>query len=64
MTRLELPEITYVEIDRFLLALKDLEDMMAARIMLFAGLRVGEVSGLLLKDLDPERCTVFLRQGK
>jgi integrase len=65
MTRLELPEIlTYDEIDRFLLALEDLEDMIAARIMLFAGLRVGEVSELLVRDLDPERCAVFVRQGK
>ena len=30
--------------------------MIAARIMMFAGLRVGEVSALfLVRDLDPER---------
>jgi integrase len=38
--------------------------MMAARIMLFAGLRVGEVSELLVKDIDLERSAVFVRQGK
>jgi integrase/recombinase XerD len=65
MTRLELPEIlTYDEIDRFLLALEDLEDIIAGRIMLFAGLRVGEVSELKVKNIDPERCAVFVRQGK
>jgi integrase len=65
MTRLELPKILcYDEIDRFLLSIDDLEDMIAARIMLFAGLRVGEVSELLVKDIDLERCAVFVRQGK
>jgi len=64
-TRLELPKIlTYDEIDRFLLAIDDFEDMIAARIMLFAGLRVGEVSELLVKYIDLERCAVFVRQGK
>jgi integrase/recombinase XerD len=64
-TRLELPEIlTYEEIDRFLLALEDLEDIIAGRIMLFAGLRVGEVAELRVKDIDPERCAVFVHQGK
>ena len=43
-TRLELPLIlTYDEIDRFLSAIDDLEDLIAAHIMLFAGLLVGEV---------------------
>jgi integrase/recombinase XerD len=64
-TRLELPEIlTYDEIDRFLLTLEDIEDIIAGRIMLFAGLRVGEVAELRVKDIDPERCAVFVHQGK
>lgn len=64
-TRLELPEIlTYDEIDRFLLVLEDLEDIIAGRIMLFAGLRVGEIAELRVKDIDPERCAVFVHQGK
>ena len=64
-TRLELPEVlTYDEIDRFLLAIEDFEDLLAARTMLFAGLRVGEVAELLVRDLDAERVAVFVRQGK
>jgi integrase len=64
-TKTTLPEIlSYDEIDRFLLAADDLEDMLAARLMLFAGLRVSEVTALLVRDLDRERCAVFVRQGK
>jgi integrase len=64
-TKFELPKIlTYEEIDRFLLAIDDLEDMLAARTMLFGGLRVGEASELLVRDIDLERCSIFVRQGK
>jgi len=64
VTRLVLPSILTYEIDRFLLAIDYLEDTIAARVMLLAGPRVGEVSGLLIRDLDPERCAVFVRQCK
>ena len=63
-TKLELPKVlTYDEIDRFLLAIEDLEDMIAARIMLFAGLRVGEVAELLARGVDAERCAVFVKRA-
>ncbi len=62
---LVLPKIlTYDEIDRFLLAIDDLEDLVACRIMLFGGLRVAEASSVLVKDIDPENRSVFVRQGK
>lgn len=62
---LVLPKIlTYEEIDRFLLAIDDLEDLVACRIMLFGGLRVAEASNVLVKDIDPESRSVFVRQGK
>ena len=62
---LELPKIlTYDEIDRFLLAVDDIEDLVAIRIMLFGGLRVSEASDVLVKDIDPESRSVFVRQGK
>jgi site-specific recombinase XerD len=32
--------------------------------MLFAGLRVGEVASLLVRDIDIDRKAVFVRQGK
>jgi integrase len=62
---LVLPEIlTYDEIDRFLLAVDDIEDLIAFRIMLFGGLRVSEASDVLCKDINPESRSVFVRQGK
>jgi integrase len=62
---LVLPKIlTYDEIDRFLLAIDDIEDLVACRIMLFGGLRVAEASSVLVKDIDPESRSVFVRQGK
>lgn len=64
-TGLVLPKIlTYDEIDRFLLAIDDIEDLVACRIMLFGGLRVAEASSVLVKDIDPESRSVFVRQGK
>jgi integrase/recombinase XerD len=60
-----LPEIlSYDEIDRLLLAIRDMEDLLAVRLMLFAGLRVSEACNLLVKDVDTERVVVFVRQGK
>jgi integrase/recombinase XerD len=62
---LELPKIlTYDEIDRFLLKVDDIEDLVAFRLMLFAGLRVSEATDVLVKDIDPESRAVFVRQGK
>jgi integrase len=62
---LVLPKIlTYDEIDRFLLAIDDIEDLVACRLMLFGGLRVAEAANVLVKDIDPESRAVFVRQGK
>lgn len=64
---LELPEIlSYEEIDRLLCAITSVEDQVAARLMLFGGLRVAEACAVLVKDLrvDPASPAVFVRQGK
>ncbi|MDW5563229.1 MAG: tyrosine-type recombinase/integrase [Methanomassiliicoccus sp.] len=62
---LVLPKIlTYDEQDRFLLAVDDIEDLIACRIMLYAGLRVNEATNVLVKDIDPNQRSVFVRQGK
>ena len=63
--RLKLPKIlTYDEMDRALLVIDDIEDLVAFRVMLFAGLRVAEASDLKVKDLRPETQSVFVDQGK
>jgi integrase/recombinase XerD len=63
--RLKLPKIlTYEEIDRFLLAIEDIEDLVACRIMLFAGLRVAEATDLTVKDIHADTQSVFVDQGK
>lgn len=63
--RLELPEILcYDEIDRFLLGIEDLDDLLMIRLMLFAGLRLNEATSVRPMDLDPERGAVFVLQGK
>lgn len=63
--RLKLPKVlTYDEIDRFILAIDDLEDLVACRIMLFAGLRVTEAANVRVKDVDPETRSVFVNLGK
>ena len=60
-----LPKIlTYDEIDRFLLAIDDLEDLIVIRIMLFGGLRVAEAANVKVKDIDHESRSVFVDQGK
>ena len=62
---LVLPKIlTYDEIDNFLLAIEDLEDLIAIRIMLFSGLRVAEASAVRVKDISSETRSVFVEQGK
>jgi integrase len=62
---LELPKIlTYEEIDRFLVRLQELEDLIAARLMLFVGLRIFEVVGVRRGDLNVKAGAVFVRQGK
>jgi integrase len=62
---LVLPKIlTYDEIDRFLLAVDDIEDLVAVRIMLFGGARVNEAANILVKDVDPDNRSIFIRQGK
>jgi integrase/recombinase XerD len=62
---LVIPKIlTYDEIDRFLLAIEDIEDLVACRTMLFAGLRVNEACELLVKDFSKAQGAVFVRQGK
>jgi len=64
-SKVTIPKVlSYEEIDRFLLAIDNLSDLIAARIMLFAGLRVGEVASLLVEDIDIDRRAVFVRQGK
>jgi len=63
--KVKLPEIlTYDEIDRFLCAIEDLDDLIAARMMLFGGLRVDEASSLEVKHICPERVAVFIEEGK
>lgn len=63
--RRKIPRVlTYDEIDRLLLAVDDIEDLVAIRLMLFAGLRVAEASALRVKDLHPESMSVFVKQGK
>jgi integrase len=60
-----LPKIlTYDQIDRFLLAIDNIEDLVACRLMLFGGLRVAEAADVLVKDIHPETLSVFVRQGK
>jgi integrase len=62
---LVLPKIlVYDEIDLFLLAIEDLEDLIAMRLMLFSGLRVGEAAAVQVKDINAETHSVFVRQGK
>jgi integrase/recombinase XerD len=62
---LVLPKVlTYDEIDRFMLAIEDIEDLVACRVMLYAGLRVNEACNLQVNDFNKEKGAVFVRQGK
>ena len=61
----ELPKIlTYDEVDRLLLAIDDMQDLIACRLMLFAGLRVSEVVSLRTQDLIKDPPSIFVSQGK
>ena len=63
--RLKLPKVlTYDEIDRFVLATEDLEDLVAVRLMLFGGLRVDEASNVRVKDISTENRAVFVISGR
>jgi integrase/recombinase XerD len=62
---MELPNVLrYEEIDRFILSIDRLEDLLACRLMLFGGLRVAEAQEVTPKDMDSGSCSVFVRQGK
>jgi integrase/recombinase XerD len=58
------PILTYDELDRFVLAIDDLEDVLMCRLMLFAGLRVAEAAALRVKDISLEQRAVFVNMGK
>lgn len=63
--KVQLPEVlTYDEIDRFLLSVQDLDDLIACRMMLYGGLRVDEASSLRVRHICPERGGVFISEGK
>jgi len=56
--------LTYVEMDRLLLAIEDLEDLVAVRVMLYAGLRVAEALDLRVEDVNLEEMHLHVREGK
>lgn len=63
--KMTLPQVlTYDEIDRLMLAINDIEDLIAVRLMLFGGLRVSEARKVKPSDISPERMAVLVRQGK
>lgn len=63
--RLSIPKVlTYDEIDRFILATEDLEDLVAVRLMLFGGLRVSEAANVRVRDISVDNRAVFVHQGK
>lgn len=58
----ELPEVLYEqEIPRFLRAAPSVDDLIAVSLMLFSGLRVGEVEELEVEDLDFEKGEIRIR---
>lgn len=58
----ELPEVLVEqEIPRFLRQAPGVDDLIAASLMLFSGLRVGEVEELKVKDLDLEKGELTVR---
>lgn len=62
---MELPNVLrYEEIDRFIMAIDRLDDLLACRLMLFGGLRVAEAQEVTPSDIDIGSCSVFVRQGK
>ena len=56
--------LSYDEMDRFLLAIDDFLTLIAARVMLFAGLRVQEVIDLKLEDIDFKEGYIQVLHGK
>ena len=56
--------LTYDEMDRFILAIDDLEDVLMCRLMLYGGLRVAEASNLRVKDISLDQQAVFVHMGK
>lgn len=58
----KLPEVLYEqEIPRFLRAAPSVDDLIAVSLMLFSGLRVGEVEEVELDDLDLEKGEIRIR---
>jgi len=58
----ELPEVLYEqEIPRFLRAAPSVDDLIAVSLMLFSGLRVGEIEELQFGDLDFEKGEIRIR---
>ena len=58
----ELPQVLYEqEIPRFLRAAPSVDDLIAVSLMLFSGLRVGEVEELEVGDLDLEKGEIRIR---
>ncbi len=58
----ELPQVLYEqEIPRFLRAAPSVDDLIAVSLMLFSGLRVGEVEELKVGDLDLEKGEARIR---
>ena len=58
----DLPEVLYEqEIPRFLRAAPSVDDFIAVSLMLFSGLRVGEVEELKVGDLDLEKGEIRVR---
>ena len=58
----KLPEVLYEqEIPRFLRAAPSVDDLIAVSLMLFSGLRVGEVEELEVGDLDLEKGEIRIR---
>jgi len=47
-----------------MICIDDIEDLVAIRLMLFAGLRVAEAAALRVKDLHLDSQSVFVHQGK
>jgi len=63
--KMTIPKVlTYDEIDRFITAIDDLEDLVACRVMLYGGLRVAEACDLQVKDIKDDPSALFVSQGK
>lgn len=61
----EIPKIhTYAEMDRVLLSITALDDLIAVRLWYYGGLRIEESCKLEARDVDYERVAVHIREGK